>query len=411
MVMNTDSVDDARVVKTNRRAIESFVVDNSDLETLEALIDRFNVFEAVGVARQELRHSDFLAFLLDPRQNHRLGDSFVKRFLQKILVAAGHLGQPISPVHLDIWDLGRLSIRREWRNIDLLLVDSVNRFAILIENKIGSSEHSDQLGRYLRLVRDEYPPPWQLLAVYLTPEGDAPSEAEFVPADYGTVAEAVDAVAENRRATLDPAVYMLMTHYASMLRRHVVTDSQIADLCRSIYLRHQRALELIFEHRPDLLSDIRSLLVELVETTAGLVLDQSAKQQIRFGALVWDGLPPGEGWTRTGRILLFQFDNRAESLDLGLWIGPGPSKVRLSLISAARARQPPFKFTRKALEAEKWSSIFKRSFLKREDNESKSVDEVEQQIRTQWSQFVNNQLPLIIESIQPDALGLASSGA
>ena len=49
------------------RALERFLVGNRDLERLEALLDRFNILEALGVVRQELRHSDFLRFLLDPR--------------------------------------------------------------------------------------------------------------------------------------------------------------------------------------------------------------------------------------------------------------------------------------------------------------------------------------------------------
>src|SRR3954452_1476430 len=87
----------------DKQALEAFVVEHSDLETLEGLVAQFNIFEAVGAVRQELRHSDFLAFLLDPRQNHRLGDAFVRRLLQKILVAAKGLNPPLSPVHLDSW--------------------------------------------------------------------------------------------------------------------------------------------------------------------------------------------------------------------------------------------------------------------------------------------------------------------
>src|SRR3954454_8015648 len=82
-----------------RQALEAFVVDNTDLETLEGLIAQFNIFEAIGVVRQELRHSDFLAFLLDPRQNHGLGDTFVRRLLQKILIDARGLASSLSPVH------------------------------------------------------------------------------------------------------------------------------------------------------------------------------------------------------------------------------------------------------------------------------------------------------------------------
>lgn len=44
------------------KALESFLVGNQDLERLEALLDRFNILEALGVVRQELRYSDFLMF-------------------------------------------------------------------------------------------------------------------------------------------------------------------------------------------------------------------------------------------------------------------------------------------------------------------------------------------------------------
>ncbi|PZO40331.1 MAG: hypothetical protein DCF17_11975 [Shackletoniella antarctica] len=44
----------------DRGLLEQFVVDNEDLERLESLLDQFNIFEAVGMVRQEIRH-----FLLD----------------------------------------------------------------------------------------------------------------------------------------------------------------------------------------------------------------------------------------------------------------------------------------------------------------------------------------------------------
>ena len=47
-----------------QKLLEQFVVNNADLERLESLLNQFNIFEAVGMARQEIRHSYFLAFLL-----------------------------------------------------------------------------------------------------------------------------------------------------------------------------------------------------------------------------------------------------------------------------------------------------------------------------------------------------------
>ena len=53
-----------------RKILESFVVNNKDLDTLESKVSRFNIFEAVGMVRQEIKHSHFIKFLLDPSEKH-----------------------------------------------------------------------------------------------------------------------------------------------------------------------------------------------------------------------------------------------------------------------------------------------------------------------------------------------------
>lgn len=70
--------------QTDLEALRALEADGSDLEHVEELHERFNVFESIGFIKQEAMHSHFLAFLLDPRQNHGLGDLFLKRFLQEI---------------------------------------------------------------------------------------------------------------------------------------------------------------------------------------------------------------------------------------------------------------------------------------------------------------------------------------
>jgi hypothetical protein len=75
--------------RADRHALAAFAVDNPDFERLEALLAQFNLFDAFGMTRQELRHSDFLAFLLDPRQTHGLGAAFVTSLLQRVLMVVG----------------------------------------------------------------------------------------------------------------------------------------------------------------------------------------------------------------------------------------------------------------------------------------------------------------------------------
>ena len=158
----------------NYKILEDFVVGNSDLEELEVQLDKFNIFEAVGVVRQELRHSNFLAFLLDPNQNSGLGQAFLKRFLQRAVLNSENSELSITPIDLDSWNLYNVSVQREWQNIDILILEENIKLAVIIENKIDGTESEGQLKRYYEAVKKQFPN-YNIVCLYLTPEGDIPS--------------------------------------------------------------------------------------------------------------------------------------------------------------------------------------------------------------------------------------------
>lgn len=183
-----------------RKLLEAFLTDNDELERLESISGEFNIFTALAAERQELRHSAFLAFLLDPRQNHGLGDEILKPFLQRALSAANR-EMPISGIEVDVWDLAGAEVVRESENIDILVSDQRNRLAIVIENKIDSSEHSSQLERYRERAERRYPD-WKIVYVFLTKDGTEPADDAYVALDYGRVAEALGRILNKRASTL-----------------------------------------------------------------------------------------------------------------------------------------------------------------------------------------------------------------
>jgi len=383
----------------DQRTLEAFVVDNSDLEQLEAHLGQFNIFEVIGAVRQEIRHSDFLAFLLNPKENHGLGDEFVTRLLQKSLLSAHGSPTSISPIDLDVWNLDNLLVLREWRDLDILLVDESKRFVVIIENKIDSGEHSQQLKRYHELAAKHYPN-YKIIGLYLTPDGKPPSNENYVAIDYTLISEILVNLAKSRASTLGPDVQTLILHYIQMLRRHIVSDSDIAQLCRQIYRKHQQALDLIYEHRPDLQAEIQSVLLDLIEKSPDLILDYYRKSLIQFGHRAWeiDDLKMGEGWTDSRRILLFGFENLDRQLRVRLLIGPGPKDIRQRLFDTA-LQNTTFKTTQKLLGA-KWNQIFVRGFLRPKDYENAGMDELEPKIRKKWDVFMETDLPKVIQDLR-----------
>jgi len=376
-------------------AITAFVVENRDLERLKALLERFNIFEAIGVVRQELRHSDFLAFLLNSQENHRLDDIFVKRLLQRLLMETEDTSLPVTPMDLDLWSLEQMEVRREWQRIDILLLDEPNRLAVIIENKIGTSEHSDQLRRYHQIVTEHHPG-WRVIGLYMTPGGDTLSYEAYLPVDYGSICDVLDGIAESRGASASPDLKTLIAHYTEMLRRHIVGDSEIARLCQQIYRKHQRALDLIYEHRPDPQAAIRIMALDLMENTPGLALESRGKQFIRFAIPEWDVpiLMAGTGWTSSGRMLLFEFVNWPNEVRLVLTIGPGPTNTRKRLFEMALANQPLFQDVSGGLKT-KYNWVFSSPVLTAESYEDVGDEERERKIRKRWVEILETDLPRI----------------
>lgn len=303
-------------VEIDRKALEAFVVNNADLERLEVLLDQFNIFEAVGLVRHEIRHSTFLAFLLDPQGSHGLGDAFTKRLLQGGIMSEPNTTAPVTAIELSLWDLGQMEVRREWQHIDIFLLDERTQLAVIIENKIDTVEHSDQLQRYYETVKRQYPG-YRIIGLYLTPVGDEPSHEAYLPLSYKLICEVLDAVAESRASVSSADLQIVIAHYTQMLRRHIVDDSEIAGLCQQIYQRHRRALDLINKHRPNAQAEIKKVLEELINDEPGLELDRTVKTMINFADPQWDTPPmkTGRGWTASGRVLLFEFQNGPDNLE------------------------------------------------------------------------------------------------
>lgn len=318
---------------TEHALLERLILHNPDLKLLESKLSNFNIFEAVGMTRQEIRHSYFLAFLLNPLEAHYFGDLFLKQFLIKVLQNLD--APPISAIAVDVANLEDAEVKREYKNIDVLIYSPGEKIVVAIENKIDSDEHDDQLNRYRRdIILPEFPDCRKFL-IYLTKEGDKPQSRSpgWHAASYELVSQCIDELCDQHAAQINDEVRSLMTHYSNLIKRHIMSDSEIVQLCRKIYKQHRQALDLIYEHRPDFQSEISDFLQQLIEKDQvhNIVKDDSGKKMIRFAPRKWDGLTFQkicQGWTSSERILLFQFWNVQECLNLDLYIGPGNEAIK-----------------------------------------------------------------------------------
>ncbi|MEH2052060.1 PDDEXK-like family protein [Nostoc sp.] len=378
---------------TERALLESLIVDNEDLEKLELKLAQFNIFEAIGVVRQELRHSNFLAFLLNPSENHRLDDIFLKRFLKRVLLEEyepkDEKYTKISPVDIDIADFTDANVRREWQNIDILIHSPRNKLVCAIENKIDAGESMDQLIKYQRTVDQEFKD-CRAILIYLTPEGDPPSKKNWRIYNYSKIAEIIDSICISYKSTLGTDVYTLMTHYSTLIRRHIVSDSEVAELCRKIYTKHKQALDLIFEHRPDLQSEIATRIHEL------LIRETDSKEiSVYFWSKGYIGIIPKK-WEENNLPLSLQFENYPEALMIRILIDHSEDKSICEKIhDISQKNRPPFK--RRTLSPQR-TTIYMKSVLKPRDYEDADIEELMNKVQGFWRHFIKDDF-VTIENI------------
>jgi len=388
--------------------LEKFVVDNEDLEHLESLLDQFNIFEAVGMVRQEIRHSNFLAFLLNPSASHRLGDIFLKTFLKRLLIDANNA--PVSPIDIDIANLAGTQVRREWKNIDVLLISETSRIVCVIENKVDSQEHSNQLYRYREIVLKHFKD-YRQIFVYLTPTGLRPSSDEdqqhWLPYGYDKVAALLDDLSNRYRSTIGSEVHTLIQHYSSLIKRHLMEDSEIAQLCRKIYWQHKEALDLIYEHRPDLEAEVFEVIKEIVRKTSStskqVVINHPwlARKILGFAIPSWDNLSfqkAFSGWTASNRILLFEFEVRQPNVYLMLTLGPGELSNRVAIFEALNNRDILGWTGNKPQRDKGWVILMRRTVAGNISPDA-LISDISEEIQNFWDQFLENDLPLIDQAI------------
>jgi len=388
------------VNKSDKDLLEEFIINNKNLERLENIVNDFNIFTSLNLINNEMKHSNFLSWIMNPKENHNLKDYFLSSFLKVISMRASSLGiNGPSIFDIDGWNFVETEVLREWRKIDILIKDDNHKLICVIENKIYSKEHSGQLRRYKKIVEVEYPD-YQKMFVYLTIEGDEASEDDYLSLNYQDIIKIITHIIDNKSTSIGEEILIFISHYREMFRRYIMENSEIQEICRKIYSRHKKALDLIFEYKPDLLMEINECLIEIIKNDPDLILDFSSKSYIRFITKKLDFIPKkGEGWTKSKRILLFELKNNLNGVSLYLIIGPGLKEIREKLCEIAQNNFKLFNVANRKFTGQ-WFSIYKKSIVKANYYEDKDISEIREHIKEKLESFKINDLVKIEKEIE-----------
>lgn len=259
----------------NISALENFENDmNIITKELNPYLEQVNIFTILGLTNTEIRHSNMLAWLFDSKANHGLGDNFIKNFLEPKLKEEGK-GK------LNSYDF---RVYRELEHIDLLLVSESEKIVVVIENKILTKNHDNQLTKYSQFIEKTYKSKdFSIYQFYLTPDGETPiKESDTIdsskteeaqgenkiteiwrPLSYKDIIDNLDKAKSKVKSELKSEAKLLINNYLEILRRDIVKDDndKLIKKCNEIYAQYKTAIELINKYKTStLVTVIKSVL-------------------------------------------------------------------------------------------------------------------------------------------------------
>lgn len=359
-------------------------ITDPDFERLELAIREPNIFRALAIERREIRHSNFMAYLLDPGENHGLRDIVLRKFLRDVFADSRASRRTLFDA--DALDLREIELRREWRNIDLLIL--LPEDVVAVENKVDTSDHSGQLARYRRIVAEAFPGKRRHF-VYLSPFGSDPESQEecdaWINYSYAQIAEILETILLLYHESISDKIQHYLRDYLTTIKRELLMNDKLNELAVKVYNAHRAAFDFVLENRPDA-ARILYPYFEQALLDEGFAIGSRNKGYVRFtSARLLQKLPrTGQGWPNKEPFLMEieYFWSIPPKAVIKAVIAPGNDELREKILGAVK-HLPLFQNPR----GKKWLVFFnrKRPFVAKE-----VVEEDDSEIKERVKAVVSN---------------------
>ena len=300
------------------KEITNLLQDNN-FELLSLELKKPNIFSILNIAQHEIRHSNFLAWLLSLHEKHGFSDLFLKWFLREILVQKDF--NSINPIELDNLDLNQCRIYREWHFIDILIKHP--KFVVVIENKVFSVDHSRQLKKYREFVERYFKDIPLKVYVYLTPYGNSPLDynehANYINISYRTILSNLTKLMDVYGDFISNSVRKYISDYIEIVEEKIMQEGKEIELVRKLYDNHREVLDFIFENKPDRILECAPIFEEIVKEKNYEYVGGN-KGLCRFLPEDLKKIMPktGTGWPRPNNFIFsFEIDYWPKNVQMG----------------------------------------------------------------------------------------------
>jgi len=230
--------------------LEDFVLQQANhLEQIHQYLNRFNVFEVLGIVNETSQHTHFLAWLLNPQASHHAGEHFLKLWVQKL-----YFLDTSTKIKYQLADLSQTQVQLDYQGIDILLVNEALKLVICVKNfgdvttpELGVFKETHQLIEN-KWSSDEYAK-YYLYITTRHPWGALEDHLGFQHLAYLDVKEMLSQLLSEQN--LGVQVTFFIQSYIDSMERNINQEDEFIRLAQQIYQKHQQAIDFIVQHKPN----------------------------------------------------------------------------------------------------------------------------------------------------------------
>jgi len=288
------------------------------------------IFSVLGVHNKEYVVSNFLAWLMRPRESHGLGDWFLANFFQLLTVRSDtSFDAKLQPEAVEV-----IREERSGEAIpDVIVVDHGSHMVCVVENKLFAEEGEDQTNRIARDAKRNFETfassssLQRPLLVFLTPRGHLEPEcSEFVHLFWEDVIEVL------RSAPAGGLSNLLISHFVKNMEVTVLVKpfEEFSERAK-LYFKYRKEIAEVASAWSEELARLFARVSDKLESSdwfkAGKYKVELAGTQLTVYRPQWSALPD-------------------RSKGIGIWLsvseGEYPQELELSLYHDNPSTRPSF---------------------------------------------------------------------
>lgn len=402
--------------------LKALILDE-DFNSLQGLVNReVNLMDILRVSHKELQHSNFLAWLFNPNETHNLGDFALKELI-RVYYKGNEFRDLGNEAGLSVFDFvmfefDDLEIKREYKNIDLLILSKKNQIGIVIENKIRASERDGQLKKYRKIFENEYANFKHKIFIYLSLTDQDISDEEqeyYIQLNYGHIKLVIEQILLNQRYSLADETRFVFEQYLQTLNSIMNKNEEIEKIAKQLYRKYKSAFDLVYKYSTRIdTSEIWEKLNSMIQNEKSIIQINSDNKFLRFHPKVlYDNIDKlqnqgllyhGEDLTKNW-IFLYEFNFQNDRINFDCKIGAGNNQeAREKLYETYRNSPNIFNKMGNRKLVKGYHTAYQKQFLSPKDiddfMENGYSEEFELKLSKKFRQLMDKELPRLTEWLQ-----------